>query len=113
MQYVPPCIWAETQVKIVCSVEESAEEYLCKEFNVQLFTDNSGLDSKVGAASVMYKEGQDPKTLRHSIGPLTEYTVFKLEVIGEICNVADYTPTYTSYYYYVVIVLSILIITTM
>src|SRR6266481_8557687 len=52
------------------------------EDEVQLFSDGSGQEGKVGAAAVMCKWGQRDKILRYSLGTLTEHTVFEAEAVG-------------------------------
>jgi len=44
---------------------------------VQLYSDGSGIDGKVGSAAVMVKRGQGPIMLRYSLGQLMEHTVYE------------------------------------
>src|SRR6266481_5437211 len=52
------------------------------EDEVQIFSDGSGQDGKVGAAVVMCKWGKRDKILRYSLGTLMEHTVFEAEAVG-------------------------------
>src|SRR6266481_8815110 len=52
------------------------------EDEVQIFSDGSGQEGKVGAAVVMYKWGQRDKILRYSLGTLMEHTVFEADAVG-------------------------------
>ena len=51
---------------------------------MEIYSDGSGLDGKVGEVVVMFKRGQGAKTLRYSLGELTEHTVYKAEAVGVV-----------------------------
>jgi len=51
---------------------------------VEIYSDRSGLDRKAGAAAVMFKRGQGAKTLRYSLGELTDHTVYEAEAVGVV-----------------------------
>ena len=72
----PPA--STTKAKITVGGANDSEEVVpLEDDEVQLFSDRSGLDSKVGAAAVLYKCGQGPRMLRYSLGSLEEHMVFK------------------------------------
>ena len=71
------------KAKITVGRANDAEEVApIKDDEVQLFSDGSGLDGKVGAAAILYKHGQGPRMLRYSLGSLEEHTVFEAKAIG-------------------------------
>jgi hypothetical protein len=49
---------------------------------IQIFTDGSGHDGRIGAAAVLIREGQEPRTLKYHLGPDKIHTVYKAEVVG-------------------------------
>ncbi|KAG2130236.1 hypothetical protein DEU56DRAFT_694152, partial [Suillus clintonianus] len=49
---------------------------------VQIFTDGSGHNGKVGAAAILLRAGQAPRKLRYHLGSERKHTVFEVEVIG-------------------------------
>ena len=52
----------------------------------QLYSDGSTIDGKVGAAAVMYRGGQEVKSLRLHLGSVDEHTMFKAEAVGVILS---------------------------
>ena len=74
---MPPAyeIWAEVRIP-QAMVEDEGEGPLegeDEEVDIQVFSDGSGIDNKVGAAAVMYKRGWESKTVRYHIGALTDH----------------------------------------
>ena len=53
-----------------------------EEADIQVFSNGSGINNKVGATMVMYRRGQESKTVRYHIGALTDHMVFEAEAIG-------------------------------
>lgn len=49
---------------------------------IQVFTDGSGHNGGIGAAAVLIREGQAPRTLRYHLGSERKHTVYEAEVIG-------------------------------
>ena len=49
---------------------------------MRVYSDGSCIDSKVGAAAVMFKEGEELHILRKHIGHECKHTVYKAKVIG-------------------------------
>ena len=74
----------EIKAKVTSAGSEEEEETAgpLEDGEVRFFSDGSGLDSRVGAAAVMYRRGREPKVLRYNMGLLTEHTVFEAEAIG-------------------------------
>ena len=50
--------------------------------DIRIYSDGSGLDNNAGAAAILYKDGDRPRTLRYHLGPLMEHTTFEAEAIG-------------------------------
>jgi hypothetical protein len=69
----------------------NAEEALNQLGNISddilIYTDGSSIDRGVGAAAVMYKNGQVTKTLHKHLGPNSKHTVFEAEIAGAIMGV--------------------------
>ena len=49
---------------------------------VQVYVDSSAINSKVGAAAVLLREGKPPCTLHLHLGPESEHTVHEAELVG-------------------------------
>ena len=49
---------------------------------VQIFTDGSAIDGKVGAAAVLTRAGNPPRALHLHLGPESEHTVHEAELVG-------------------------------
>ena len=50
----------------------------------KVFTDGSGLDNKIGAAAVLYRNGRRKSSLRLLLGPQSQHTVYEGEAVGAI-----------------------------
>jgi ribonuclease HI len=66
---------AENREDSIKETEEALEE-------IQIFTDSSVLEGKVGAAVVLMHEGRHTQTLRYHLRPDSEHTVHEAELIG-------------------------------
>ena len=51
---------------------------------IQIFSDGSAIDGKVGAAAILIKNGTTTKSLHYHLGPATKYTVHEAELVGLI-----------------------------
>jgi hypothetical protein len=51
---------------------------------IQVYTDGSGKDRKVGAAVVMYRNGEKKSSLRYLLGSDKDHTVLEAEGVGWI-----------------------------
>ena len=51
---------------------------------VKVFSDESCIEGRVGAAAVLYREGEEIRSVRKHLGTEEEHTVFEVEVIGLI-----------------------------
>lgn len=49
---------------------------------VQVFTDRSGHNGGVGAAAVLIREGQAPRSLKYHLGSIRKHTVYEAEVVS-------------------------------
>jgi ribonuclease HI len=50
--------------------------------DVQIYTDGSALEGKIGAAAVLLKAGRSPRTLHLHLGSEKEHTVHKAELLA-------------------------------
>jgi ribonuclease HI len=51
---------------------------------IRLFSDGSGTEGKIGAAAVLIRDGQDPKSLQYHLGTTEQHTVYEGELVGAI-----------------------------
>jgi ribonuclease HI len=58
-----------------------------RESEIQVFSDGSGIDGKVGAAAILYHRGIEAKVLRYHLGLLTDHTVFEAEATGVLLGI--------------------------
>jgi len=49
---------------------------------VQVFTDGSAIEGKVGAAAILLREGRPIRTLHFHLGSEGKHTVHKAELVG-------------------------------
>jgi ribonuclease HI len=69
--------------------KESAAEHdkNIENSGVRIYSDGSGYKGGIGAAAVLFENGIRKKTLKYSLGPDTEHTVFEGEVIGVLLGI--------------------------
>jgi len=67
---------------IADSREDSIKEAESASEEVQVFTDGSALNGKVGAAAILTREGKPPRALHLALGPESEHTVHEAELVG-------------------------------
>ena len=67
---------------IANSREDSIKEAESASKEVQVFTDGSALDGKVGAAAILTRAGKPPRALHLTLGPESEHTVHEAELAG-------------------------------
>ena len=72
------------QTQVAGSREESKEDDLRDEAELCAYADGSGLDGKAGVATVLYRRGQEVKSLRYSLGSLEHHTTYEAEIVGVI-----------------------------
>lgn len=49
---------------------------------IQIYSDGSGFKGRIGAAAILFRVGQQPRTLRFHLGSEEEHTVFEAEEVG-------------------------------
>jgi ribonuclease HI len=54
---------------------------------VRIYSDGSGYRGRIGASAVLYENGVRKKTVKYSLGPDTEHTVFEGEAIGALMGI--------------------------
>jgi len=74
--------------KITASIANSADEALedlgNDESDVKVFTDGSGMEGKIGAAAVLYRNGRMKTKLRYQLGSQQQHTVYEGEGVGAV-----------------------------
>ncbi|OJA12401.1 hypothetical protein AZE42_10040 [Rhizopogon vesiculosus] len=67
-------------------IAKSREEAIIEHENltdtIQIFTDSSGHDRKIGAAATLFRAGATPRTLCFQLSTEKEHTVFEAEEVG-------------------------------
>ena len=64
--------------------EDSIRETETATEEIQIFSDGSALENKVGASAVLIRKGRHTRTLHFHLGPDTEHTVHEAELVGII-----------------------------
>ena len=80
----PPNEDSAVQLHIADSREESKEEDAEDKADVHVYSDGSGIEGMAGAAAVLFRDGQEAKSLRYQLGPLTWHTTYNAEVVRYI-----------------------------
>jgi hypothetical protein len=52
--------------------------------DVKVFTDGSGMEGKIGASAVLYRNGRLKSTLRYQLGLARHHTVYEGEGVGAL-----------------------------
>ena len=62
---------------------DSADSWMQPEPGVaQLYSDRLGLDGQVGAAAVLFMQGEEPKVMRFHLRTIADHTVYEAELVG-------------------------------
>jgi len=69
-------------ISIAGNREDSIKEAESTSKEIQVFTDRSAIDGKVGAAAVLTREGNPPRALHLHLGSESEHTVHEAELAG-------------------------------
>jgi hypothetical protein len=70
------------QVRIVEDREMSMEEAKSANEKIQVYADGSAINGKVGATTVLIREGKTLRALHLHLGPESEHTVHEAELVG-------------------------------
>jgi ribonuclease HI len=71
-------------VRIAGSKEKAVLEDEMERSAVRVYSDGSGIEGMIGAAAVLYRNGQMEKVKRYRLGPARHHTVYEGEGIGMI-----------------------------
>ncbi|KNZ77457.1 Putative 115 kDa protein in type-1 retrotransposable element R1DM [Termitomyces sp. J132] len=80
---LPPDWECPVTVVLGESKDEAEERERNNRADVRIYTDGSGHHGNIGAAAVLYREGQKAKVMRKRIGGEEKHTVFKGECVGQ------------------------------
>lgn len=64
------------------SKKDAARDHNQLTDTIKIFTDGSGHNGGIGAAAVLIRHGQEPRTLRYHLGSDEEHTVYEAETLG-------------------------------
>jgi ribonuclease HI len=70
------------EISIAESRSDSIEEAGNAEEEIQIFTDGSSMEGRVGAAAITLQQGKITSALHFHLGPDTEHTVHEAELVG-------------------------------
>jgi ribonuclease HI len=70
------------RVSIPPDKESSKKEVQENTDTIQVFTDGSIINNKVGAAAILTRPGKEHRTLHYHLSKATEYTIFDVELAG-------------------------------
>ena len=69
---------------IASTKEESIAQLEALKCRMQVFSDRSCTEDQVGTAAVLYVDGHQIGMIQYHLGPASEHTVFKAELVGLI-----------------------------
>jgi ribonuclease HI len=72
------------KTKIASNVDKAIEDANNDNPDVKVFTDSSGMEGKIGAVAVLYRNGRAKTTLCYQVGSQKHHTVYEGEGIGVI-----------------------------
>jgi hypothetical protein len=49
---------------------------------IQVYSDGSGSNGKIGAAAILFRTGVQPRILKYHLGTDKEHTVYEAEIVG-------------------------------
>ena len=78
----PPNEVSALQLQVADMREESREEDEGDKADVQVYSDRSGIEGMASAAAVLFRDGQEIRSLRYQLGPLTHHATYEAEVVG-------------------------------
>lgn len=79
----PPHSSTPYRTAIAATREQAIEDHDGNSDEIRIYTDGSGIDDHIGAAAVLFRNGQlQPKVLRYHLGTADEHTVYEAEVVG-------------------------------
>jgi ribonuclease HI len=79
-----PGKYPDLRYDIADSKEEAKERDAEDARSIKVYTDGSDQNGGVGAAAILYKDGQRKKTLRYFLGSSAEHTIHDAELVGVI-----------------------------
>ena len=78
----PPNEDSVTHLRMARTREESKEDNVEDRAEVCVYLDGSGIDGLAGAATVLFLDGLEVRSVHYQLGSLTQHTTYEAEVIG-------------------------------
>ena len=72
------------KTEIAMDVEHAIASIPHDKADVKIFTDGSGMEGKIGASAVLYRQGRPKSSLRYQLGSNRHHTVYEGEGIGAV-----------------------------
>ena len=73
--------------EIIPDVDKAITDIVQEHPDVNVFTDGSGMEGKVGAGAVLYRNGRLKTKLRHQLGSIRHHTVYEGEGVGVLLGI--------------------------
>jgi hypothetical protein len=70
--------------EVIADTDKAIEAIARDRADVKVFTDGSGMEGKVGAGAVLYRNGRLKTKLRHQLGSIRHHTVYEGEGVGAL-----------------------------
>ncbi|KAF5317581.1 hypothetical protein D9619_013186 [Psilocybe cf. subviscida] len=74
----------ELKLEIASSKEEAADADAADGARLQVYSDGSGLDGRIGAAAVLFRDGKQKNEARYYLGSAKKHTVYEGESVGAV-----------------------------
>ena len=69
-------------LQIAGTREESKDKDAMDMADLRAYSDGSGIDGMAGTAAIVFRNGQEVKSICYLLGPLTCHTTYEAEVVG-------------------------------
>jgi ribonuclease HI len=73
--------------EIIVDADKAIEAIARDHPDIKVFTDGSGMEGKVGAGAVLYRNGRLKTKIQHQLGPIQHHTVYEGEGVGALLGV--------------------------
>ncbi|KAG1782711.1 hypothetical protein EV702DRAFT_1192379 [Suillus placidus] len=67
---------------ITVSRDEAKNEHMHLTDQIQVYSDSSGLDGKIGAVAILFRAGAHPRVLKYHLGTDKEHTLYEAETVS-------------------------------
>jgi uncharacterized protein (DUF342 family) len=80
--------WKPTfKTHVASNVDEAIEDIQNDKPDVKVFMDSSGMEGKIGAAAILYRNGRIKNKIHYQLGSQQHHTVYEGEGVGAILGI--------------------------